>query len=485
MKNVILGIVFLFLVVIFAGSFVTGPVTKSTLESQIAEINKMPGYQSELVEYNIGWRKADGKIRIGFDWDFFSGLSANDLTPEQKANLAKMPSHLLLDVQVAHGPILTNNGLAVGLSSIQLTPNVSDNTKLKSFQEQAKIDTLFTYQAVIGLLGNSSFTLDSPSIEITDETTGGHFSYGGTHIEGSYNAGSKALIAEGAFQPLLFVLEDGSFEMSAIDLTADLVMLNQTVSLGDMEVKVATFTGMYSDQEGSAKELLMKDLLIRYEGEKDSDETVKMAVQYGIGEMVADNQRIADMNFQIAFERLGIEALQKYYDQLISLSQNTDDTPAVLQQQLKAMSDLGAEFLKKSPVVDIPDISFVMDDGKFSANARIDFDGEGADITSDDLANPLMLMARLKVIGALNVDQQMLDTLGIKMLSDQIKTQLASQDQQMPENDVDELAKDQLQALVAQQVQQGTIVSTAEGYRAAFSMDKGAMKLNGKPFSPF
>ena len=483
MKKIILGTVFLFLIVILVGSFVTGPVTKSMLESQIAEINKMPGYRAELTEYNAGWRKADGKIEIGFDWDFYTSLSANDLTPEQKARLAAVPSHLVLDLQVAHGPILTNNGIGLGLSFIQLKPNVSDNARLKSFQERAKVNELFTYQMVIGLLGGSSFSLDSPPLQIADDSTSSRFSYGGTHFEGSYNARSKAFIAEGALQPLTFALEGSSFEMAATELDADLVLLNQAVSLGDMEIKIAKFTGVGPEQ-GGVSELSMADLLIRYEGEKDSDETVKMAVQYGIGEMVVGDQRLSDMNFQVAFERLGIEALQQYYDQLINLYENAEDTSAV-QQQLAAMSELGSVFLKYSPAVDIPDVSFVINDGKFSANTRVDFDGQGADITPADLANPLILMARLKVVGALNVDQQMLDTLGVKMLADQISAQLASQNQQMSEDEIHELAQTQLQGMLAQQVQQGILEATVDGYRAAFSMDKGAMKLNGQPFSPF
>ena len=149
------------------------------------------------------------------------------------------------------------------------------------------------------------------------------------------------------------------------------------------------------------------------------------------------------------------------------------------------MSKLGSAFLKYSPAFNIPDVSFVVNDSKFSAKTRVDFDGQGADITPADLANPLMLMARLKIVGALNIDRQMLDTLGVKMLADQIAAQLASQDQQMSEDEIHELAQTQLQGMLAQQVQQGILVGTADGYRAAFSMDKGAMKLNGKPFSPF
>lgn len=483
MKKIILGAVFLFLIVILVGSFVTGPVTKSMLESQIAEINKMPGYRAELVEYNTGWRKADGKVEVGFDWNFYSGLSGNDLTPEEKARLAAMPSHLALDLQVAHGPILTNAGLGLGLSFIRLTPNVSDNARLRSFQERAKVNALFTYQMIIGLLGGSSFSLDSPPLQITDESAGSRFSYGGTHFEGSYNVRSKALIAEGGLQPLTFVLEDGSFEMSATELKADLVMLNQAASLGDMEIKIATFTGV-SPEQGGVSELSMADLLIRYEGEKDSNETVKMAVQYGIGEMAVGDQRLANMNFQIVFERLGIDALQKYYDELVKLYENAEDA-SDLQQRLETMSELGSAFLKYSPAVSIPDVSFVINGGKFSANTRVDFDGQGADITPTDLANPLVLMARLNVVGALNVDQQMLDDLGVKMLADEIRTQLASEDQQMSEGEINELAKNQLQGMLAQQVQAGILIGTADGYRATFSMDKGAMKLNGEPFSPF
>ena len=488
MKKIILGTVFLFLIVILVGSFITGPVTKSMLESQVAEINKMPGYRAELTEYNTGWRKADGKVEIGFDWDFYTSLSANDLTPEQKAKLTKVPSHLVLDLQVAHGPVLandlTNNGLGFGLSFIQLTPNVLGNARLKSFQARAKVNELFTYQMVVGLLGGSSFSLDSPPLQIADESTGSLFSYEGTHFEGSYNARSKALIAEGALQPFTFVLEGSSFEMAATELNADLVLLNQAVSLGDMEVKIATFSGVSRDQGGNATELSMTDLLMRYDSEKDSDETIKVAVKYGIGEMVVGGQRFSDMNFQVAFESLGIDALQQYYDQLINLYENAEDTSAV-QQQLATMSKLGSAFLKYSPAFNIPDVSFVVNDSKFSAKTRVDFDGQGADITPADLANPLMLMARLKIVGALNIDRQMLDTLGVKMLADQIATQLASQDQQMSEDEIHELAQTQLQGMLAQQVQEGILEATADGYRAAFSMDKGALKLNGKPFSPF
>ena len=490
MKKIILGIIFLFLIVIFAGSFLTGPMTKWTLESQIAEINKMPGYQAELVEYNSGWRKADGKIRIGIDWDFYTALSAKDLTPEQKVNLAEMPDHLLLDMRIAHGPILanklTNNWPGIGLSFIQFTPDVSDKPSLKLFQEKAKVDTLFTYQTLIGLFGNSSFSLDSPQLKFVDEPSVSHFSFGGTQIEGSYHLGSKEVTFEGAFLPLKLVSEEASFEISVMELSADLVMLNQMASLGDMEFKIAKMSGVSQDQQTSdISEFSMADLLIRYEGEKDSEETVKMAVQYAIGDMVVGDQGLSDMNFQMAFERLGLSTLEKYYEFMINLVQNTSDEAVLQQQQLAAMSELGAEFLEHSPAVDIPDISFVMDDGKFSANARVDFDGKSMDISPDDLANPLALMDRLKVNSGVNVDQNMLDTLGIKMLSDQIKTQLAAQDQQMPEHDINELAENQLQTLIGQQVQQGMIMSTADGYRASFSMDKGAMKLNGKPFSPF
>ena len=309
MKKIILGTVFLFLIVILVGSFITGPVMKSMLESQVAEINKMPGYRAELTEYNTGWRKADGKVEIGFDWDFYTSLSTNDLTPEQKAKLTEVPSYLVLDLQVVHGPILTNEGLGFGLSFIQLTPNVLGNARLKSFQERAKVNELFTYQMVVGLLGGSSFSLASPPLQIADESTGSLFSYGGTHFEGSYNARSKALIAEGALQPFTFVLEGSSFEMAATELNADLVLLNQAVSLGDMEVKIATFSGVSRDQGGNATELSMTDLLMRYDSEKDSDETIKVAVKYGIGEMVVGGQRFSDMNFQVAFERLGIRRI--------------------------------------------------------------------------------------------------------------------------------------------------------------------------------
>lgn len=96
-----------------------------------------------------------------------------------------------------------------------------------------------------------------------------------------------------------------------------------------------------------------------------------------------------------------------------------------------------------------------------------------------------MLMARLKIVAALSFDQQLLETLGVKILADQISAQLVSQNQQMSEDEVNELAKSQLQMALTQQVDQGIIVSTSEGYRAAFSLEKGAMQLNGKPFSPF
>ena len=163
MKKIVLGIFCLLLLVLFVGSFVTGPVAHSAIEQQIAKINRMPGYQAELVEYSENWRTAQGKVRVGFDWGLYANMSADD--PQLQKKIQQMPSSLLLDVQVNHGPVLPQDGFGIGVAYIEMRPDVSNYPQLQAFQQKVDIDALFTYQATVGLLGRSRFAFTSPAFD--------------------------------------------------------------------------------------------------------------------------------------------------------------------------------------------------------------------------------------------------------------------------------------------------------------------------------
>ena len=479
MKKIIPGILFLLLVALFVGSFVTGPMTQSAIEEQIAKINQMPGYKAELVEYQSGWRDAQGKIRVGFDWDLYANMSASD--PDIKQKMQEMPAGLLLDVRVKHGPVLLQEGFGTGLAYIELRPDVSSHAELQLFQQKAGIPELFSYQTTIGLLGHAPFVFSSPAFNWVDENGEGELRYGGAQFAGSYNARSRRLIMNGGLAPLSFAGKGGTIQLSAIELVSDLELVNEMVSLGEMSMTMSELAADGELAEGPKGLGGIRDVLVRYHGERDGDETVSMQVQYGIGEITAGGEQVSNINLDMTFERLGIEPLMHYYEQLMALYENAAQAADFQQQQLANMAALGGEFLQYSPAMDISDVSFEWQGGRFAANARVAFDGEGDEMMPADLANPFLLMARLNVDSTVAVDQRLLDTLGVSMMEDTLRERLSAEGQEMSDEDIHEMAVSQLEAVL----QQGFLLPTETGYKASFSMNKGAMQLNGQPFSPF
>ncbi len=475
MKKLILSLLFIALLAVFVGSFVTGPVTRSVIEEQVARINEIPGYRAELVSYDSGWRNASGKILVGLDLGMFAAAYGTELTEEQAAEIDSLPAELLFDLQVAHGPIRFEHGLIFGLSAIEIQPDVSALQALQSFQQQVGIDALFTLTYKIGLLGNTRYRADFPAWEATN---GGEMAkFGGGMIEGVYQSLSSTLVMDGLIQPLSIISDDVELTMAATEVVADLEILNAAVQLGDMAIKMEGFSGSIVNAEPFS----LENLLIEYSGERDGDETVKTTERYSIDKVSFNEHQLSDLNFTVVLEQASIDAMGEFY-QLIMDSWGGAEADAGLQaEQMASLAELGREFLQHSPVIDITDMSFSSNLGRFSSHARVAFDGSG-DV---DLNNPMALIQHVSVLSEMQADARLLENFAEGMLKNEIRDQALVYGEEMSEDEIDEIVTDQVQAFVNQQVEQGLLVRTVNGYKASFIMDKGSMELNGQPFSPF
>ncbi len=475
MKKLILSLLFIALLAVFVGSFVTGPLTRSVIEEQIAHINEIPGYRAELVSYDAGWRNASGKIAVGLDLGMFAAAYGSELTEEQIEEIASHPAELLLDVQVAHGPIRLEHGLIFGLSAVQVQPDASTLPALQSFQQQAGVDALFTLTSKIGLLGKTRYRVDFSAWEATNGGETGKF--GGGAIEGTYQSLSNTLVMDGLIQPLTISGDDVELTIGATEVVADMEIINAAVQLGEMAIKMEGLSGSIVNAEGFS----LENMLVEYSGERDGDETAKMVERYSIDKVSFNEHQLSDLSFTVVLEQANIDAMGEFYG-LIMDGWGGAEVEADLQaEQMESLLESGREFLQHSPVIDITDISFSSNLGRFSSHARFAFDGSG-DV---DLNNPMMLLQHVSVLSEMQADAQLLENFAEGMLKDEIQDHALMYGDEMSEDEIDEIVADQVQAFVNQQIEQGLLVRTANGYKASFTMDKGNMQLNGQPFSPF
>ncbi|MCV6605484.1 MAG: YdgA family protein, partial [Porticoccaceae bacterium] len=109
---------------------------------------------------------------------------------------------------------------------------------------------------------------------------------------------------------------------------------------------------------------------------------------------------------------------------------------------------LAPELLKESPVIAIPDLSFNMNGEPLTANARVEVNAEGVDMTAISV-NPQPLLQKMVANLNLEVSEGLMQMFG-PMLGPQV----------------------------------AMMEKTDSGYQLKFDMKDGAATLNGQPLPP-
>ncbi|WIO75086.1 YdgA family protein [Porticoccaceae bacterium LTM1] len=471
MKKVIGTIGGVLAVGVLAGPFITAGVAKQSIENDIAMINEIPGYKAELVEYEKGWLSSSAVLTLGIDTEMMFGPAMADLPASEREIFKSMPNIARFELSMGHGPVIFADGGKLGLASINGTLDLSHSDKAVELQKKLGIDSFMTYSSLINYFGNASFTANSPKFTFNpDEDT--TITFGGIDLNGGYERSNRKGDVSGQIGEILVEASEGTLRVEPMILSSNMEYISPMIQLGSGDFKVPSVT-FYKSDAGGEPLFSMKDLGVNYSMDKDSEKTVKMNLEYSVNQVRVEGEQVDNARLGMAFERMSIDGLEKYYDSFADLMKKRPDYSQQQAEMAMIGQEMANDFLPLSPVIAITDLSFEYAGEKLSSNARVEFDGSNM-TPPIDLNNPMMMLVNLVVDAEANISEG----LALKIASRAMAEQMAGNPQVegMSPDDIQQMAE----AQAGMMLQMGFLEKTENGYRAVFSMKEGAMTLNGE-----
>ncbi|MCV6603965.1 MAG: YdgA family protein, partial [Porticoccaceae bacterium] len=321
MKKLLI-VVLLLAVVVAGGPLYTAKLAHDGLQQQMAQMNEMPGYKAELVEYEKGWFNATARMRIGMDADMLAGTPNADKIGDLS---------MLFDLDIAHGPLLLADGVGVGLVSAKGTLNEDNMPELTEFREQAGLDALLTFQQTTDLLGVSHYSTQVPEFEVSD--AGGKLTFGGMKVAGDYDLKDNTMSGKGTIGELT-VAGDGAYILvEAMQMDFDIEFLNWMVQLGRQDLLMPGIKVFQGGDASGVPVMSVSNVKLLSDASQDTDNTIAVKMTLAADNMQGQGMDLQNLNFDFVLERISLKAIEQFVELYDGAMQNMAD-PQLAQIQM-------------------------------------------------------------------------------------------------------------------------------------------------------
>jgi len=201
-KILLIGAGIIVLVAVIAPKIISNSFNQK-LDSIVEMINKNPAYSASIKQRTSAWFSSAATINIALD----SAVFAQEADPALQETFADMNVDVLVNAQ--HGPVLTQNGVALGW----LTWNARvDGNSLRDTLVFDANTPFYQITNHTNLLGASSFTDKVPSFQVKDNEAFTQLTFSGWNGSGSFSD------SEASYQGMLGTISAdsafGKFELN-------------------------------------------------------------------------------------------------------------------------------------------------------------------------------------------------------------------------------------------------------------------------------
>ncbi|MGK0306228.1 MAG: hypothetical protein ACI8UG_001979, partial [Gammaproteobacteria bacterium] len=180
-KTLLVGASIILLVAVIAPKIVSNSFNQK-LDSVVELINQNPVYNVSIKYRTSDWFSSTATINVGLDSSTFNNNVGQEAYNEMQGVFANMNIDVVIDAQ--HGPILTQNGLALGW--LTWNARVDGNTLRETLEFEANTP-FYQITSHTSLLGASSYTDKIPSFQIKDDEVFTQLSFSGWNGFGTFS----------------------------------------------------------------------------------------------------------------------------------------------------------------------------------------------------------------------------------------------------------------------------------------------------------
>ncbi len=469
---------------------VIGALTERSLRMHADALETLPGspYTVDVVQYDGGWFGSSARLEANLTDDYlqqlFAVASADDDPNAAVASLmmqSLLSQSLPLSVQIAHGPVLTDNGLRLGIAGTVIRPD-PETAGMNELLESLGIPYLFEARTVTSVSGDTSFIADVPQIEIGSPL--GQLQFSGIDVEGDFDLSEFAVAAVGDME---FLRVDagfqGSLNLERFTFATDVQRYGSRLWFGDVDATLGAIN-IQAYGAGGPLSIVMTEAGVAFDSETDDDnQLVTLEGSYylesltsqGLAE-VGQQLALTDARLDLAIRDFSLEALAAYYE----YSQLVAADPRSAPPLIPGVQDMLYLTLSTSPEIVIGPADLVWNGDPFVANVTINIDG--SNLAQRDQFNMLDIRAivdAISVAAYTDLSEAMATEIAEQVAQNQIRSNATANGAIIAEAELQVLAANQAIVTLLGLVSQGLLVSTDDGYHSELDFSGGRLFVNG------
>ncbi|MCH2057807.1 MAG: YdgA family protein [Thalassotalea sp.] len=437
---------------------------KSQVEDIVAEVNAIHGYQATIAELNSDWFNTTGKVRLNID---FVELGADDVHD--------VLDNFYIDVNIdaQHGPILTKAESLIGLVNMSVNLSHQDLRKYLSWDAEKP---LYNASVLTDILGNTSYVDVIQPFTITDEENAVRVSYEGFEGAGEYNSGNLSYV--GKSKPTNITVEDVKMYIGDIDV--DMVakasfadMLQTGLYDSESTFTVNTFTLNNEVEDVNAKlDNISIEAISKVDEAKD---VASLALTYAIDSVNAEDFKASDMALAMEFNNISKTFVTAYQDNAEMFSQGSEEE--IQANLLKFAQENLLPLLTSEPEFKITSLRATLEDGIFESHFTTRLNGISQ--LPNIVENPMFWLPHLSADGEIKGNKKVIKSMAQMIMESQIRSNPDAAE--MTEEQIAQVAQQQVPQLLQAFIQQGFIVESETEYQSNFMFKNTALTVNNNP----
>jgi uncharacterized protein YdgA (DUF945 family) len=393
------------------------------------------------------------------------------------------PIELTFHNRYKHGPIPGFTTLGAAIAETELI--IPDEAKRKVADMFGGDKPPFTQHTEIHFDGSGSADFSSPAFDSEIPGKGdkaGHLAWRG--LQGTIDFTPDAKSFNLHTQAPKLQLSDGQgFKLALNDIVFEGNWRQQfddlTFMTGNSHFTIAELEA--SDSKEGHPSMTLKQLIYDIDLPK-SEDSIDLIIRLGAQSLAIGNDSIGPAHLDFSFRHIQARALAEFYQKMISIYSDPGlqtSSPEELVGRLQAgLKPYVETILNNDPQFNIDRASFANPDGEARLRASVKLIGGSL----EELANPIMLLAKLEANGDLSLPEEMI----VKLLRNPPFIDQTDQNELTPEEirTRGESAARQFQAQVAMLTEQGYLKREEGLIKTSITLASGRVMVNGKPFSP-
>jgi uncharacterized protein YdgA (DUF945 family) len=438
------------------------------IQSVVNQINEQPGSKATLVSLDDGWFNSTIIINVGYDPEYFAEFGEEQYSDAPSVFETLGQFNTDIEIKAQHGPILTQNGLSVGMANWTLDV---DNDVFREHLEYAQGESLYSVRGSVSLSGLVTFKDKIPTFNYVNSEQDIDWQFSGwegaglmTSDNAKYTGSTSQITGKMPFLDIDMkgISVDSSLEQNWLEIfTNPLYDSKGVFSIASVD---ATTTGT---QEKTSLTKLSIDATT---DKNDAGSLMDMSISYKLESLSAKDLKLDNILLVTDVNNIEKSFMEAYQQAAQNPADNIEAIQNLVQNELITQ-------LKADPEINISAFSGKINDGGFEGKVLTKL--VGIEELPETLEDPKFWLSHAIADADIKMDGSVALWSAELSVLNQLKANPDAA--QMSEEELQNIASQQAQIVLDTIGQQGMLTETDSGYQMIFSLKDGQAQLNGNP----